>query len=169
MLEHWDEILIQRYVDGREVNVGIVGDEILPIAEIDFGGMPRGMWRIVSYRSKWETGSDEDLGAKPRCPANLPKHSAKALCQIARTAWAAAKGEGYGRIDMRIDQSGRPWVLEVNANPDISPDAGLARMAGVAGTNYNGLIRRVCDIALAAKAADAGDKWATSLRLSGLG
>jgi len=69
MLERWDEVLIQRYVEGREVNVGILGDAVLPIAEIDFGRMPKGMWRIVTYKSKWETGSEEDLGSAPRCPA----------------------------------------------------------------------------------------------------
>lgn len=168
MLEHWDEILIQRFVDGREINVGILGDQVLPISEIDFGKMPEGMWRIVTYRSKWETGSDEDIGAQPKCPANLPKHFAKAISQIARTAWTAVRGEGYGRVDMRIDQNGRPWILEVNANPDISPDAGLARMAGVAGLDYDALIRKVCDLAVAAKSSDSGDAWAKTLRLSGL-
>ena len=132
MFEGWDEVLVQRFIDGREVNVGIVGDEVLPIAEIDFAQMPQGMWHIVSYRSKWETGSDEDLGAKPNCPADLPEDLANELAVIARAAWDVVGGEGYGRCDFRIDQSGRPWLLEVNANPDISPNAGLARMAGVA-------------------------------------
>ncbi len=169
MLDHWDEILIQRYVDGREVNVGIVGDRTLPIAEIDFADMPRGMWRIVSYRSKWETGSDEDLGAKPRCPAPLSKQLASELVTISRAAWKAVGGEGYGRVDLRIDQDGRPWILEVNANPDISPDAGLARMAGVAGMDYPALIKHICERALAANTENEAERWAKTLRLSGLG
>lgn len=69
MLERWDEILVQRYVDGREVNVGILGEAVLPISEIDFTRMPKGMWRIVTYKSKWEDGGVEDLGSAPRCPA----------------------------------------------------------------------------------------------------
>ncbi|MGK2960504.1 MAG: D-alanine--D-alanine ligase family protein, partial [Gemmatimonadaceae bacterium] len=69
MHERWDEIIVQRYVDGREVNVGIVDDQVLPVAEINFGEMPRGMWKIVSYQSKWITGSEEDLGSVPSCPA----------------------------------------------------------------------------------------------------
>ena len=169
MFEGWDEVLIQRFIDGREVNVGILGDEILPIAEIDFGDMPKGMWHIVSYRSKWETGSDEDLGAKPNCPADLPEDLANELTQIARTAWHVVGGEGYGRCDFRIDQSGRPWLLEVNANPDISPGAGLARMAGVATIGYSQLIRKVCDYALARPQSDHVQRFAKTLRLSGLG
>jgi D-alanine-D-alanine ligase len=169
MLLGWDEVLVQRFVDGREVNVGIIGDEVLPISEIDFGEMPKGMWRIVTYRSKWETGSDEDLGAKPNCPADLPEDLANEVAVIARAAWNVVGGEGYGRCDFRIDQSGRPWLLEVNANPDISPTAGLARMAGVATTEYSQLIRRICDQALAKRGENYADRWAQTLRLSGLG
>jgi D-alanine-D-alanine ligase len=169
MFEGWDEVLVQRFIDGREVNVGILGDDMLPIAEIDFGDMPKGMWHIVSYRSKWETGSDEDLGAKPNCPADLPEDLANELTQIARTAWHVVGGEGYGRCDFRIDQSGRPWLLEVNANPDISPGAGLARMAGVATIGYSQLIRKVCECALGRKQDDHAERWIKTLRLSGLG
>jgi D-alanine-D-alanine ligase len=131
--------------------------------------MPKGMWHIVSYRSKWETGSDEDLGAKPNCPANLPEDLVNELIQIARTAWSVVGGEGYGRCDFRIDQSGRPWLLEVNANPDVSPGAGLARMAGVATLSYSQLIRKICDCALARPLDDHVERWPKTLRLSGLG
>lgn len=167
MHEMWDEVLIQRFIDGREVNVGIVGDGLLPIAEINFGGMPRGMWKIVSYRSKWITGSDEDIGAAPSCPADLPRPLTRELERIALTAWRAVSGQGYGRADFRIDRSGRPWLLEVNPNPDISPGAGLARMAGVAGMDYAALVRRVCEIALAHPAVNAAELWPRALLLSG--
>ncbi|HEY3113079.1 MAG TPA: hypothetical protein VGJ62_05285 [Gemmatimonadaceae bacterium] len=169
MFEGWDEVLIQRFIDGREVNVGILGDETLPIAEIDFGEMPQGMWHIVSYRSKWETGSDEDLGAKPNCPADLSADLASEIIGIARTAWNVVGGEGYGRCDFRIDQSGRPWLLEVNVNPDISPTAGLARMAGVATLGYGDLIRKICNHALAKRGSNYTERFVKTLRLSGLG
>jgi D-alanine-D-alanine ligase len=150
MHERWDEVVVQRYVDGREVNVGIVGDWVLPIAEIDFREMPRGLWRIVSYRSKWESGSEEDLGAIPSCPADLPGELTAELAGLALAAWRTVGGEGYGRVDFRIDHAGRPWLLEVNANPDISPAAGLARMAGAAELDYSTLIRRIAERALVA-------------------
>ena len=167
MHERWDEVLIQRFIDGREVNVGIVGDETLPVAEINFGEMPRGMWKIVSYRSKWITGSDEDLGAAPTCPADLPKPLTRELERIALSAWRAVGGQGYGRADFRIDRSGHPWLLEVNPNPDISPGAGLARMAGVAGMDYAALVRRLCEIALEHPAINAAELWPRALQLSG--
>ncbi|HJU88912.1 MAG TPA: hypothetical protein VJ672_05935 [Gemmatimonadaceae bacterium] len=169
MQERWDEILVQRYIDGREVNVGIVGDKVLPIAEIRFDRMPKGMWRIVSYRSKWETGCDEDLGAAPRCPAPLPKRLTEEIQHIALAAWNAVGGEGYGRVDLRIDRAGRPWILEVNANPDIAPDAGLARMAGVAGMDFGAMIRHVCECAMARRSNVSPDEsWIIARRLSGV-
>ncbi|MEO8192884.1 MAG: hypothetical protein ABI681_03465 [Gemmatimonadales bacterium] len=169
MHERWDEVIVQRYIDGREVNVGIVDGEILPVAEIHFGAMPRGMWKIVSYQSKWITGCEEDLGAKPSCPADLPEELTRELEVIALTAWQAVGGRGYGRVDLRIDQDGRPWLLEVNPNPDIAPDAGLARMARVAGMDYNALIRRVCEAGLTQRIDTNPELWQRSLRLSGMG
>jgi D-alanine-D-alanine ligase len=170
MLERWDEIIVQRYVEGREVNVGILGDAVLPIAEIDFGRMPKGMWRIVTYKSKWEDGSEEDLGSAPRCPARLPATVAAQLRKIAIASWRIVGGAGYGRVDLRIDERGRPWILEVNANPDIAPDAGLARMARVAGIDYGALVRRACELGLQ-RARDGGstaERWALAQRLSGV-
>jgi D-alanine-D-alanine ligase len=168
MHERWDEVVVQRYVDGREVNVGIVDDQILPIAEINFGEMPRGMWKIVSYQSKWITGSEEDLGATPTCPANLPEKLNRELRRISAAAWQAVGGRGYGRVDFRIDADGRPWLLEVNPNPDIAADAGLARMARVAGMDYHALIRRVCEAGLNQKIDTNPELWRRSLLLSGM-
>ncbi|HKW49379.1 MAG TPA: hypothetical protein VJN70_18135 [Gemmatimonadaceae bacterium] len=170
MLERWDEILVQRFVDGREINVGIVGDTVLPISEINFGAMPRGMWRIVTYQSKWIVGSEEDIGATPSCPADLPPKLANEIRRIALTAWRLVGGLGYGRIDMRIDSSGKPWILEVNANPDIAPDAGLARMAAVAGIEYSALVRSMCQVALERdrERLSVEDEWALAQRLSGV-
>jgi len=168
MHDRWDEVLIQQYIDGREINVGIVDGEVLPIAEINFGDMPRGMWKIVSYQSKWITGSDEDLGATPSCPADIPPELARELEEIAIGAWRAVGGQGYGRVDLRIDSMGRQWLLEVNPNPDISPDAGLARMARVAGMDYNALIRRVCEAGLRHRIDTSPELWQRALHLSGM-
>ena len=70
---------------------------------------------------------------------------------------------------MRVDRLGRPWILEVNANPDISPSAGLARMARTTGIDYTGLVRLVCDYALDRPRVSSSERWALTQRLSGLG
>jgi len=169
MHEEWDDVLVQRFIAGREVNVGIVAGQALPVAEIDFSAMPDQYWRIVSYRSKWETGSDEDVGSVPRCPADLPDTLVAELERIALAAWRAVGGTGYGRVDMRIDHAMRPWILEVNANPDFSPTAGLARMARIGGMDYAALVRLVCEQAFGQPRVAAEDRWARKQRLSGVG
>ena len=170
MFQSFDELLVQRYVEGRELNVGIVGDTVLPISEIDFSMMPKGMWPIVTYRSKWEQGSDEDLGSVSRCPADLPTRTANEVRRVALEAWRLVGGNGYGRVDMRIDEQGRPWILEVNCNPDIAPDAGLARMARAAGIAYPALVRTICELGIARRREQVAqpDTWALSQQLSGM-
>lgn len=170
MLQTFDEVIVQRYIAGRELNVGIVGDTILPIAEIDFSAMPKGLWRMVTYRSKWETGSDEDLGAQPRCPAELTVRSANECRRVALEAWRIVGGQGYGRVDMRLDENGQPWILEVNSNPDIAPDAGLARMARTAGIEYSTLVRTITELGLTRKRDQVPQyaQWVLAQQLSGM-
>src|SRR3989449_10253339 len=63
-------------------------------------------------------------------------------------AWRVMQGKGYGRVDLRVDDAGRPWVLEVNPNPDLTDEAGLSRMAQAAGWEYPELVRRIAEVAL---------------------
>src|SRR5206468_7085344 len=92
MTERFDEVLVQEYVPGREFNVGFVGDRTLPIAEIDFTNMPAGSWPILTYAAKWDTGSAEDLGSRPMCPAPIPQRLADRLTRVAEAAWRAMQG-----------------------------------------------------------------------------
>ncbi|MGH7539326.1 MAG: D-alanine--D-alanine ligase family protein [Gemmatimonadales bacterium] len=148
MTEQFDEVLVQRYIPGREFNVGFVGRRVLPVAEIDFTGMPEGSWPILTYAAKWHIGSAEDLGSVPICPAQVSQRLADRLTRVADLAWRTMQGTGYGRVDIRVDDTGRPWVLEVNPNPDLNDDAGLSRMAQAAGWQYDELIQRIAEEAL---------------------
>lgn len=147
--EQFDEVIVQQYIGGRELAVGFVGDQALPISEIDFSTMPDGAWPILCFDAKWTAGSPEDAGSQPVCPARVPKAMQDRLVSLARDAWRAVGGSGYGRVDFRVDESGQPWVLEVNPNPDLSEDAGLARMARAFGWSYEDLVLRIVDLALA--------------------
>lgn len=139
------ESIVQRYIDGREFNVALVGASTLPVSEIDFRQMPDGAWRIVSFDAKWTPGSAEDAGTQPVCPARVEPQLAERIVRTAQAAWDAVKGTGYGRVDIRLDDDGEPWILEVNPNPDISTDAGLANMARAAGWSYEDLVSRIVE------------------------
>ena len=170
MLVSFDDVVVQRYIDGRELNVGILGDTVLPISEIDFTTMPKDLWPIVTYRSKWDTGSVEDLGSVPRCPAELPQRVVNEVGRVAIAAWKLVGGHGYGRVDLRLDADMRPWILEVNANPDIATDAGFANMAKVAGIEYSTLVRTICELGIARRREQqlVPDGWALAQHLSGM-
>ena len=145
--EDFGSVFVQEFVGGREFNVAIVGDLVLPLSEIDFRHMPSDRWPIVSFDAKWTPGSPEDRGTQPVCPAKVGRRLGRRIIETALAAWRAVDGQGYGRVDMRLDDTGRPWVLEVNPNPDISRDAGLVRMARAYGWTYPRLLGEIVRIA----------------------
>jgi D-alanine-D-alanine ligase len=97
-------------------------------------------WPIVSYASKWEPGSAEDLAMQPRCPAQIGDELKERLQSIALSAFKLIGCRDVARIDFRLDAAGQPNVLEVNPNPDLGSSAGLARMLRVAGISYGQFI-----------------------------
>jgi D-alanine-D-alanine ligase len=135
--------LVERFIEGREINVGMVGPaddpELLPLAEIDFTPFPAGRPRLVTYESKWVEGSD-DWNGTPVKDAELPAPLAERVRSIAREAWRALSLRGYGRVDLRLSERGEPFVLEVNPNPDLSTDAGFARAWSRSGRTYDELV-----------------------------
>ena len=121
----------EQYIEGREFNLGLLAGPddpaVLPPAEIVFADFPPGMARIVDYQAKWEVDSfacRHTLRRTEFAAADRPLFDA--LDRIARQCWQIFHLAGYARVDFRVDQEGRPWVLEVNANPCLSPDAGFA-------------------------------------------
>ncbi|MBI1776196.1 MAG: D-alanine--D-alanine ligase [Proteobacteria bacterium] len=142
----------ERYIEGRELSLSLVGPAaspvVLPASEILFIDLPPGRPRIVDYVAKWHTESPE-YRSTPRCfvedPADRPLLAR--LEAIARRCWAEFRLSGYVRIDFRIDAEGCPFVLEINTNPCLAPDAGLAATAGRAGWSYDRLIHAILEAA----------------------
>ena len=93
-------------------------------------------------------------GINRRCKDQCREDPDYGTRTAAHAAWRAVEGCGYGRVDMRVDGDGVPWVLEVNPSPDISTDAGLANMARAYGWPYDELVSRVVDVALTAAATE---------------
>ena len=101
-----------------------------------------------------DPGSAEDLGTVPVCPAELDARAAPAdRARRPGRPGTAGRRQGYGRVDMRITEDGQPYVLEVNPNPDLSIDAGLARMGRARGWSYDDLVMQIVDEALSARRA----------------
>lgn len=124
------EYFAERYIEGREINQALLagprGPRALPTAEIDFLDWEEGAPRIVGWRAKWDEDAPEFERTRRRFSrggndAGL-RRRVKAL---ARRCWHLFGLHGYARVDLRIDRRGRPYILEVNANPCISPDAGF--------------------------------------------
>ena len=143
--------LIEEFIAGREFNAAVIGDtilEALPVSEIRFhDGLPQ---QIVSYSGKWLEDSHEYAATEPICPAHLEKKDQLAIQQVALKACRLAGCRDYARVDIRL-RDGIPYILEINANPDISPDAGLARAARAAGIEYPILIDRIITMTIARK------------------
>jgi D-alanine-D-alanine ligase len=136
--------LAEEYVGGREFNVGVIGNgtatdpfRTLPPAELVYRSK---RWRVCSFESKWDNNHPAYSEIAPVCPANIPD----ALCnRLERLTLVCAKAFelcGYARVDFRMNRRGKLFVLEVNPNPDISPDAGLDRAARAAGISYEALV-----------------------------
>jgi D-alanine-D-alanine ligase len=149
---HKQPALVEEFVDGREFNVALLGDEtpvVLPVSEISFATMPEGYERIVSYNAKWEETSVEYHETKPVCPANLDAEMETKLKNLACQAWNAMGCRDYARVDMRLSAAdGTPYVIDVNPNPDISPEAGFARSAKAYGLDYASAIDAIAMFAV---------------------
>ena len=141
-------VLVEQYVPGREFNVAVIGDpptRALPVAEIVFEHTGRDRWPIVTYEAKWVPGSEEDRATVPRCPADLDDPTARELARLAVTAVLLTGCRDYARVDMRVNPEGQPFILEVNANPDLSPSSGLDRQLAVAGVSFDEFILQLVD------------------------
>ncbi|TCP43317.1 D-alanine--D-alanine ligase family protein [Rhodovulum marinum] len=138
----------EAYVEGREFNLSLVegpaGPELLPPAEILFEGFGAARPRIVDYEAKWIEGS-HGFENTPRRFDFAPAEDAllDRLRALALAAWRAFDLDGYARVDFRVGEDGQPWILEVNTNPCLAPDAGLAAAAARAGLGHDALVGRI--------------------------
>lgn len=143
--------LVEEYIEGRELNVAIIGNErpwLLPISEIDFSKLPADFPKIVTYNAKWVEGTLEYEGTVGTCPAKLTKEVEDRVRTVALQAYTVMEIRDYARVDIRLDAMNLPYVLEVNPNPDISRDAGFARSARAAGLSWDDMLEKIIETSL---------------------
>jgi D-alanine-D-alanine ligase len=146
-----DAALVEEYVEGREFYVGILGNaeaQALPPIELDFSGMPPDSDNIYTSKAKWDRQSPEYKGVQPRI-AELPDELDARLRRVSLDAYRALRVRDYGRVDLRVTDTGEIYVLEVNASCYLEQDDEYAMAAKAAGLDYDALIQNIVELAIA--------------------
>jgi D-alanine-D-alanine ligase len=147
------DAFLEEYIDGREFNLSVLagdqGPEVMPAAEMLYLDYPAGKPKILNYASKWDVSSFEyhktvrtfDINPGDRSLVNR-------MSEISLQCWKLFDMRGYIRVDFRVDHQNRPSLLEVNANPCLSPDAGFVAACQQGGVDYNEMVNRIISAAL---------------------
>jgi D-alanine-D-alanine ligase len=146
----------EEFIAGREFNLSLLAGErgpiVLPAAEICFEGFDPGKPHIVDYQAKWAEDSFEYQNTPRNFDFTAEDASLLAeLEKIALRCWDVFCLRGYGRVDFRVDSNNQPWILEINANPCISPDAGFVAALSRAGISFKEAVDAIV--------VDAGRVW----------
>ncbi len=145
-------ILVEEFIPGREFNVALLpevsGIRALPPAEIDFSGLKNDQQKIVSYSAKWLEDDELYRNTPSFCPTDLPQSLKSGLQDIALSVHQALEANSYGRVDIRLDEKGRIFVLEYNPNPDITPGAGFSKALDAGNIPYPEFVQKILQEAL---------------------
>jgi D-alanine-D-alanine ligase len=134
----------ESYVDGREFNQAILAGEFLPVSEIRFVDFPPDKLRLVDFRAKWEVESFEYVHTQRSFDfADADQPLLRELQAVAGRCWDLFNLNGYARVDFRVDRENRPWVLEINTNPCLSPDGGFHAAAERSGLTFTRMVERI--------------------------
>lgn len=141
---------IEEYIEGREFNISVLGGnkgpEVLPIPEMNFHNYPEGKPKIMGFRAKWEEHSFEyDNTSRSFIDENEEKELVAKLKNICIECWNSFNLSGFIRVDFRIDKQGNPFVLEINANPCITPGSGFYSACEKAGYKFSYAVQRLIE------------------------
>lgn len=146
------ECFAEEYISGREFNLAVLEQNgeprALAPAEIQFFGYSKDKRRVVGYRAKWLEQSFECQNTKRRL--DFPEADApllQTLTTVAEKCWSVFALSGYARIDLRVDAKGRPWIIDVNANPCLSPDAGFQAATAASGLVFAEVVEHLLQAA----------------------
>ena len=143
--------IVEQYIDGRELYVGVVGNQklqALPVWELFFTNMPADAKRIATDRVKWSVKYQKKYEIESGAARDLPPATTELIQHVCKRTFRALELSGYARIDLRLDAEGRAWVIEANPNPQIARGEDFAASAEAAGTSYESLIQRIINLGL---------------------
>jgi D-alanine-D-alanine ligase len=142
--------IIEQFVDGRELYVGVIGNDrlqVFPVWEMSFAKMPENRWKIATERVKWSTKYQERHGIMTDV-AELAAGHAERVQHLAKRVYRALDLNGYARVDMRLCDDGRIFVLEANPNPNLAYGEDFAESGERAGVSYERLLERIVTLGL---------------------
>lgn len=143
--------LVEEYIDGREIYVGVMGNNRLttfPLWELRITKLAKGMAAIATDKIKWDRKYQKKVGVKTGPPKDLDKGIARQLVQVSKRAYRALYLSGYARLDFRVTASGKIFLLEANPNPDLTCGEDFAESAEVGGISYEELLERIVRLGL---------------------
>jgi D-alanine-D-alanine ligase len=144
--------LVEEYVEGRELYVGVLGNQrlqVLPIWELDFSGLPEDARRIATERLKWSMSYQKKHGIMTGPAKGLPDGLERRIGELCKRVYRSLMMSGYARIDLRLTEDGRVVVLEANPNPQLAYGEDFAEAAEKAGVDYGRLLERIMALGLA--------------------
>lgn len=147
---HRGPILVERFIEGREFYVGVLGNEeaeALPPAELDMSAFPAGVPKVATWNAKWEEEHEEFSGCTTVFREDLDAEVADRMQRAAVESFRALRLRDYARVDLRLDESGEPFVLEVNPNCYLARGEVFADAAERAGLSYEALVARILELA----------------------
>ena len=153
------DALVEEYIEGRELYVGVLGNarlKVLPVWEMTFGSLPESLPAIATRKVKWDRRYQEKYGITTAAAAELPEGTMARLEQLSKRIFRALHLTGYARMDFRLRGDGTLYVLEANANPNISMAEDFAQSALTAGMRYRDVLNRILQLGTAYPAAWRG-------------
>ena len=144
--------LVEEYIEGRELYAGVLGNQrlqVLPIWELHLEGLMEGGYPIASYKAKWDLDYQDRHRIHADAARNLPDGLEHHIRQVSKRCYRVLNLAGYARLDFRLREDGRLFLLEANPNADISRDEELASAAAAAGMEYEALIQKIVNLGLA--------------------
>jgi len=145
------DALVEEYIDGREIYVGVMGNTRLTTLtpwEMDFGSLSRAQEGIATRKVKWDRKYQEKHGIKTRAAKKLGENGLARLDKLSRRIYKALHLSGYARLDFRLREDGSLFLMEANANPNLSHGEDFAESAEVMGMKYDALITRIVNLGL---------------------
>ncbi len=141
-----DDLLVEEFVDGRELTVGVLDGEVFPVVEI---APPDGDWYDMETKYPWLSG--KEVGSQYTCPADLTEEETRVVQEAAKKAYDALGIEVYSRVDVLLNSLGKPYVLEANTIPGMTETSLLPMGAAQAGYGFGDLCVRIAELSLAAR------------------